>query len=674
MRRLALPALLCLALLLIPAAGAFAATCTATTSGGWDVAGTWSCHAVPGPPDAVVIPAGKTVSVDAGANPGAAALTLAGGTLALGDSSELDADTFAAIGGGTVRGPQSALLAVDLGAGVQAAIDGGGLALDGAYLNVTGDGTFGVAGPLDLSDGGWLESDVDTTWSGSAPWQLGGGTAAPPGGPPPTSGFEMVAGRLTIAGPTAAQSAPGGGDGVIQLDAGATLFKQDASTTALGVGVLMDTAEIHVERGKLIGRFQGSGELDVSAGATLGLAGSDLQLAPPAIDLAGGTLEVEPGASLSLELPAAPALGHLGLLPGAALDLSVAAGTGPVDSEAPPDELAGQVAIAGGARLAIDGGGGVMGLAQGEVLSGSGELDGSLVNSAGAVQPSGALHITGDYTQGADGTLALALRGPADGDALDVDGAVALAGSLRVATAFSPAANAAPIVLAAASEPAGAFAKVLAPISATRGWVPAYGAAGVALAIGAAGAGGGGGPMSLRAPSLRPAVPVVGGRTRCDPGTWSGAHVLAYRWYRGSKPIAKATAPVYRVAPADGNRGLSCRVTARSAGGARATAASRGARARFGLTVVGVSAAADGGLSVALRCARPELRCRGSLHVLAGHRSLAQGRFSLRAPGGVVHLNGARGLARGEAATVQAAYRNRAGASRVLRRQLAVRG
>jgi hypothetical protein len=180
-------ALLSLALLLIPAPGAHAATCTATGSGAWEAPGTWSCHAVPGAADAVVIAPGATVSVADDDNPAAAAITLKGGTLALGDSSELDTRGFTTVGGGVISGPQYALLAVDLAAATQASVDAAGLTVDGAYVNVTGTGTFGVAGPLTLTRGGWIESDVATNWSGTTPWQLGGGA-----GSPPPSGFEMA--------------------------------------------------------------------------------------------------------------------------------------------------------------------------------------------------------------------------------------------------------------------------------------------------------------------------------------------------------------------------------------------------------------------------------------------------------------------------------------------------
>jgi hypothetical protein len=674
-RRWALPALLAFALLLIPAPGASAATCTASASGAWTAPGTWSCHAVPGASDAVVIPAGTSVSIAAGdTGEGAASLTLTGGTLALGDSSELDTAGFAAIGGGTVSGPQYALLVVALGAAVQATVDAGGLIVDGAYVNLGGDGTFAVAGPLALSDGGWVESDVDTSWSGGAAWQLGGGASTPPD-PPPTSGFEMVGAQLTITAATSAQATTGGGDGVIQLDGGATLFKQDATTTVLRVPVVLDTSEVDVVAGKLIGRLQGSGELNVSAGATLGLAGSGVQLAAPAVDLSGGTVEVEAGADVALQLPATPALHRLGVLAGASLDVAINGGSGPVEAESAPDELAQEIAIGTGATLSIDGGGGILGLAGGEALSGGGVLEGSLINTAGTVSPNGALHLTGGYTQGAEGTLAVDLRSAGDGDSLQADGLIDLAGSLRVATAYAPGASAAPLVLAATVKPSGAFARVVAPVSVAHSWVPAYGATGVTLAIGTARAGGADAPTAVTAPSLRPAVPTVGGRTRCLPGAWTGAHALAYQWLRGGKPIAGATAARHLVSPAERGQKLACRVTATAAGGATASATSESARVRPGLTIRSVSFTTAGTLSLSIGCARSERRCSGSLRVLVAGHAIAHGHFSLPAPGGTVVLEppaGAGRFAAGEPVTVRAAYRNRAHAARDVLRRLAL--
>ena len=529
-----------------------------------------------------------------------------------------------------------------------------------------------MAGPLVLTNGGWIESDVDTTWSGGAAWQLGGGAGTPPD-PPPASGFEMVGAQLTITAATSAQATAGGGEGVIQLDSGATLVKQDATTTTLGVSVLLDTSEVNVAAGRLIGRLQGAADLSVAPGATIGLAGSGVQLAPPSIHLSGGTVEVEAGADVALQLPAAPALRHIGLLAGAALDVAIDGGSGPVDAESAPDELAREIAIGTGATLSLDGGGGILGLAGGETLGGAGVLDGSLVNTAGTVSPNGTLHLTGGYAQGAEGTLSLDLRNAGDGDSLQADGLVNLAGTLRVATAYPPGASAAPLVLAATTKPSGAFARVTAPISAARSWLPVYGAAGVTLTIGAAGAGAGDAPAALTTPSLRPSVPIVGGRTRCLPGAWKGAHALAFQWLRSGKPIAGATAARHLVAPADRGQTLACRVTATANDGATASATSKGARARVGLTIGRVSVGADGALSVSLGCARRELRCSGSLRVLVAGHAVAEGHFVLRAPGGVVRLTllgGTAGPASGGAATVRADYRNRLRAARTVLRRL----
>jgi hypothetical protein len=201
-----------------------------------------------------------------------------------------------------------------------------------------------------------------------------------------------------------------------------------------------------------------------------------------------------------------------------------------------------------------------------------------------------------------------------------------------------------------------------------------YGATGVALAIGAPSTGGADGPASLSAPSLHPSVPVVGGRTRCDPGNWKGAHALAYQWLRSGKAIANATTPRYRIAPADGGRRLSCRVTATATGGGKTTAISPRARARLGLAIVSASVT-PGGVSATLRCTRSERHCSGSVAVIVSGRPVARGRFALRSPGGVVQLERVAGRdlpASGDVVTVRVSYRNRAGAARTVLRRIAV--
>lgn len=661
-KRWALRASLPLALLLIWAPGASAATCTAAASGTWASPATWSCGApgIPGAGDNVVIPAGKTVSVADEETQNADRLTLRG-TLALGDQAELDAGGLTA-SGGTISGPQYAMLVVTTGTDEQATVDVAGLTVAGAYLNVTGDGVFAIAGPLSLSNGGWVESDIDATWTGSAPWQIGSAAGTP------ASGFEVFGAQLTIAGATAAQASGASGDGVIQLDGGSTLYKQDATTSDLGVNVLIESAEVHVLAGKLIGNLQGAGSLWVASGAALVLGGSGVQVAPPAIAMAGGTLEVEPDADVTLLLPNAPALHRLAVGAGASLDVDIDDGaTGPVSEPTPlVIALADATAIAAEATLAIASGNGTLTLGDATALSGSGTLDGSLANGAGTVSPAGDLRVTGDYSQGAAATLALDLRTAANGDALRVGGAAALGGTLDVNTSYAPAPTATPLVLAAGTKPSGAFAKTLAPVPGGQAWNPAYTAAGVTLGLmGGSRSGGGVAPAALTRPSLQPAVPVVGGRTRCLPGKWKGAQALTYQWLRGGKPIASAKAARYRVAPADRGRPLACRVTAIASGGAQAAATSKRARVRAGLGVGAVSVGSGGALSATLRCAASERTCRGSLRVLVAGHVVASGRFALHSPGGAVQLvqPGAGGAPAG-GALVRASYRNARGAAR----------
>lgn len=664
MRRWAPPALLLLALLLIPVPGASAASCTVAASGAWAAAGTWSgCGGgTPGAADDVVIPAGKSVSVADGDTRSADALTIRG-TLALGDQAELDTTDLAA-SGGTISGPQYAMLVVTVPTGEQATVDGAGLTVSSAYLNVTGDGTFAIAGPLALNDGGWIESDIDATWTGAAPWQLGGAPSSP------ASGFEVFGAQLTVSGATSAQLTSGGGDGVIQLDGGATLVKSDATTTDLELAVLIDTARITVTAGKLIGQFQGAGSLAIAAGATLGLSGDDVQVTPPDIDVDGGNLEVEPGARVTLALPGAPALRRLSVAAGATLDLTIDDGaSGPVTESSPPDAIGDQTAVATDATLTIEGGGGTLALSSGDSLSGTGTLDGSVENGGGTVSPSGALHVTGDYSQGSGGTLAIDLRGAGDGDSLHIDGAATLAGTLTVRTTYAPAAGAAPLVLGASAKPGGTFTKTLAPVG-SQAWTPSYTAAGVVL--GRAAGGGGAAAAQSSKPTLVPALPVIGGLTRCVPGTWPGTHGQSFQWLRAGKPIANATAARYRPAPADRGRALSCRVTVTTAAGTHASAISKRARVRTGLRIGAVTVTSGGDVTVALRCASSEGRCSGSLRVLVAGHAVAGGHFALHAPGGVVQLAPVGSGPANGAAVVRASYRNGKGAARNVDRRFAL--
>ncbi|HEY3612969.1 MAG TPA: hypothetical protein VGK92_04655 [Gaiellales bacterium] len=674
MRRWAVRSAFALALLLLPAPGAFAATCTATgATGSWYSGGSWSCGAAPTGSDAVVIPAGSTMTIPAPSGypphrePVAASVTLRGALVLTDDDSTLDTSSLTA-SGGSISGPQSAVT-VTLRAGGVATVDAAGMTLDGAALTVTGAGGLAVAGPLTIIDAGWLQSTVATSWSGTAPWTLGGGSD-----PSVASGFEQTGAQLTIAGATSAKTAAGAGDGVIEVDQGATLAKQDATTSTLAVDVLLDASTVQVAAGALIGGLQGNAALTLAAGATLGLSGDALQLSSAGVSAANATIEVEPSADIELDLPANPALRLLRLGAGASLDVEVGDDTGPVDAAPAPEILADETALADDATLSIDGGGGTLELAPQDALHGSGTLDGSLTNTGGTLSPSGQLHVTGDFAQAAGGTLALALRSVDDGDGLAVDGDVALAGTLRVTTGYAPAATASPLVLAAGDKPAGTFAKVVAPLLAGRTWVPAYGSSGVMLSISGSPAAAAAAAAALGRPTLRPVRLVVGADATCVPGSASAGRSVAYQWLRGGKPIRGAVRARRLVVAADRGRLLACRVTTTS-GGSASTATSEGARARSVLAIASAVEHDGRTVAVTVHCAASERTCRGSLRVLIAGRRVAVGHFSLHAPGGVVALPrvGAMPIARG-AVDVRAIYRNKAGSVRTVERRLALAG
>ena len=176
-----------------------------------------------------------------------------------------------------------------------------------------------------------------------------------------------------------------------------------------------------------------------------------------------------------------------------------------------------------------------------------------------------------------------------------------------------PASAAAPLVLAATSKPEGAFAKTLAPISAERGWVPAYGATGVSLALGAPSAGGDA-PASLTAPVSATGRARRGRAHDLPPGDVEG------RAHAGLSMAPRRQADRRRHEGALSRRSRRPRPQAvlprdRDLGGAETrpppAAGARGSR--LGLRIGGVSAGAGGALSANVWCARSERRCSGSL-------------------------------------------------------------
>jgi hypothetical protein len=90
------------------------------------------------------------------------------------------------------------------------------------------------------------------------------------------------------------------------------------------------------------------------------------------------------------------------------------------------------------------------------ILTGNGRVHGSVMNTSGTVSPGnspGLIEIDGDYTQGADGDLAIELLSPGNFDRLQVTGGAMLNGTLSVSLlgVYSPRQDDSWVILTAAS-------------------------------------------------------------------------------------------------------------------------------------------------------------------------------------------------------------------------------
>ncbi len=117
------------------------------------------------------------------------------------------------------------------------------------------------------------------------------------------------------------------------------------------------------------------------------------------------------------------------------------------------------------------GSGGTFALQGGELI-GAGNIAGNVNNSGATVRPGGAgaagtLSVTGAYTQGAGGTLAVEIGGAGTFDVLNVSGNASVAGTLNVAliNAFTPAGGAQFQVLTGNAR-SGTFGNVTGPLTA----------------------------------------------------------------------------------------------------------------------------------------------------------------------------------------------------------------
>jgi hypothetical protein len=214
----------------------------------------------------------------------------------------------------------------------------------------------------------------------------------------------------------------------------------------------------------------------------------------------------------------------------------------------------------------------------GGVLRGAGQITGNLTNDGGTVRPGtspGTLTVTGNYSQGASGTLETEIQGTTPGtqfDRLAVNGSATLDGTLAIvnAPAFTPELTDTFKILTAGSR-SGEFATLTGTQANGRTYSARYDSDGVTLELQETL------PSNTGAPSIPPS-PRVGETISCNPGTWTGSPSFAFAWRRDGTPIAGADEQTYTVASADVGRDLVCRVTATNAAGS-ATADSNVARA-----------------------------------------------------------------------------------------------
>ena len=196
-------------------------------------------------------------------------------------------------------------------------------------------------------------------------------------------------------------------------------------------------------------------------------------------------------------------------------------------------------------------------------LNGTGLVKASLLANVGAeVHPGaspGMLIVDGSFHQGASGTLAIEIQGPALGtefSQLAMSGSASLGGTLKVATTGQQTES---FRVLSASGVTGSFATTQFT---GQSFDVSYDSAGVVLTP----------PTPPPAFSKRPSIAGVrrvGNVLTCDKGIWvpqGSPFTYAYQWRRNGVPLL-ATTPTRKVVAADQGQKLSCRVTATGAGG-----------------------------------------------------------------------------------------------------------
>jgi hypothetical protein len=445
--------------------------------------------------------------------------------------------------------------------------------VSGGTYNATSPATIAYQGTTDLSTAGRLTGTGTMEFNGGTLTIPTGSIALPSAYDPAATSFTLGSLSLGSAGSTGTLSAGGGtrlgsatltvtgvasitGGFGLQLHGGTTHF---AGTTTIAGALDISGATLDVEAATTFssgGINVANGSLDVASGGTLDIAGDNLNV----FNFGSGTLHVAAGGTLRRSA--------------AGVDGQV---TTPVTSQGAVHAQSGVLAFSLGGLTQTGGTttvdatlNGAVHL-QGGTLKGTGTLGGPVDNSAGTVAPGaspGTLTITGDYTQGAGGTLAeqVAGTGLAAFDRLIVGGTASLGGTLAIDSAgFTPATTDTFKIISGAATRTGTFATVTGADVNGAHYTPQYDADGVTLLAGLVA------PTNTAPPSL-PAAGHPGDVVTCDPGTWTGAPAFTFTWTSDGAPIAGQTGSTYALTDADAGHAVSCHVIGHNAGGDSATA------------------------------------------------------------------------------------------------------
>jgi hypothetical protein len=208
----------------------------------------------------------------------------------------------------------------------------------------------------------------------------------------------------------------------------------------------------------------------------------------------------------------------------------------------------------------------------GGTLDGQGTLSGSVTNTSGTVSPGdplGVLKVTGGYSQGSRGTLAIDLDGTVAGTGfsqLQIGGSTSLGGDLSLsdASGFIPEPGETFKIL---NSPAAVAGLLTLTGPGARSYTAQYDPHDVTLDVKPT-------PGNTVAPEISGTLS-VGQTLNCSTGTWSAFPTkFTYQWDRDGSPISGATSQAYVVVAADQGHSLTCTVTASNSLGAGEPAAS----------------------------------------------------------------------------------------------------